>query len=201
MITQLLPAMYREEVIAKALREYRDRLKGNLDANKIRQRELLDAIAEHQLTLQTLSNLLKGKQEIIVQTKVESPAPSVERQTVRETAVEVKVNDVGAPARPDRKGYSREKLKAVAYPLIEMQLADESFEVSRIRELLDNLEPDIKHTYEAAWNLCNDLLREGKLKQAGIKKGEKGVVRLFQLRNLGRNNRSNNNKGSAFAGG
>ncbi len=194
--------MYREEVIAKALREYRDRLKSNLDSNKTRQRELLDTIAEHQLTLQTLSNLLKGKQTLVEQAKAESPSPPVEPQTVQEATTEVKINDVKpAPVQSDRKGYSREKLKAVAFPIIETQLADESFEVSRIRDLLDNLEPEVNHTYEAAWNLCNDLLREGKLKQAGIKKGEKGVVRLFQLRNPGRNNRLNNNRESAFAGG
>ena len=70
----------------------------------------------------------------------------------------------------------------MAFPFITSRFSEEPFEVSKIRDLMDELEPEISHTYEAAWNLCNDLLREGKLKQAGLRRLPKGIVRLFMLK-------------------
>ena len=89
--------------------------------------------------------------------------------------------EVSLPA-PEKKGWSREKLKTIAFPVIKSRFLDDPFEVSKVRDLLDEMEPSVPHSYESAWNLCNDLLREGKLKQAGMKKLPKGVVRLFKLK-------------------
>jgi len=174
--------MYREEVIAKALRELRDKLKTSLEANKARQRELVESIAEHQLAMRTLSSLVRTKQTpaippaTISTPPVATPGPVAFAPPMKSIPVGT-MTIVG-----DRKGASRDKLKAMAFPIMKSRFQDEPFEVSKIRELLDELEPEFTHSYEAAWNLCNDLLREGKLKPAGIKKLPKGVARLFKLK-------------------
>ena len=174
--------MYREEVIAKALRELRDKLKTSLEANKTRQRELVESIAEHQLAMRTLSSLVRTKQTPTIPPAVAS-APPVAAPGPVSFAPPMKSIPVATIANvSDRKGASREKLKAIAFPIIRSRFQDEPFEVSKIRDLLDELEPEVTHSYEAAWNLCNDLLREGKLKPAGIKKLPKGVARLFKLK-------------------
>lgn len=186
--------MYREEVIAKALKELRDKLKASLDANKMRQRELLESVAEHELAMKTLSQLVRTKQA-----PSGSPAPPVAPAANPPTVHAVEAH-VERPATEtvvmaaEKRGFTREKLKGIAFPLIQSRFRDEPFEVSKIRELLDEMEPETSHSYEAAWNLCNDLLREGKLKQAGIKKLTKGVARLFKLKTAATNNRSLNEK-------
>jgi len=175
--------MYREEVIAKALREHREKLNAELQKNKIRQKELNEHLAEHQLAIRTLSSLVKGKSQpseqvttAQVQGTGEAPstaaAPPQDASRPSEAAIHI----------TERKGYTRDKLKSVVFPHIQSRFADEPFEVSRVRDILDELEPEVSHTYEAAWNICNDLLREGKLKQAGIKRLPKGIVRLFVLK-------------------
>lgn len=178
-----LAAMYREEVIAKALREHRDKLSAELTRNKNRQKELNEHLAEHQLAIRTLSTLVR------VRTQPELPHAAEHERTVASASV-ASILEMPVAREPvqtfvratDRKGWSREKLKSVAFPYIQSRFAAEPFEVSKVRDLLDELEPEVSHTYESAWNLCNDLLREGKLKQAGIRRLPKGIVRLFTLR-------------------
>ena len=174
--------MYREEVIAKALRELRDKLKTSLEANKMRQRELVESIAEHQLAMRTLSSLVKTKQAPTISPAVPSPPRASEPEPVSFSPPLKSIPVATMTNIGDRKGYSREKLKSLAFPIMRSRFQEEPFEVSKIRDLLDELEPDVSHSYEAAWNLCNDLLREGKLKPAGIKKLPKGVARLFKLK-------------------
>lgn len=183
-------AMYREEVIAKALREHREKLNAELQKNRSRQKDLNEHLAEHQLAIRTLSTLVKGKSspaerttpgQVPLPTAAPFAAPIHPQDAVR---------PVEAVARaPERRGYTRDKLKAVTFPHIQSRFADEPFEVSKVRDLLDELEPEVSHTYEAAWNLCNDMLREGKLKQAGIRKLPKGIVRLFVLKSSAAGNR------------
>jgi hypothetical protein len=182
--------MYREEVIAKALREHREKLNAELLKNRSKQKELNEHLAEHQLAIRTLSTLVKGKSSPVDQIPpgqappmtATTPAPLAMTPTAARPA------EVVARA-PERKGFTRDKMKAVAFPHIQSKFAEEPFEVSKVRDLLDELEPEVSHTYEAAWNLCNDLLREGKLKQAGIRKLPKGIVRLFVLKNSTAGNR------------
>ena len=182
--------MYREEVIAKALREHREKLNAELQKNKSRQKELSERMAEHQLEIRTLSTLVMTKSSptghgVPAQQSVPAaatpPAALSSQESVRPADTVTSV--------PGRKGYARDKLKAVAFPFIQSRFSGEPFEVSRVRDLLDELEPEVSHTYEAAWNLCNDLLREGKLKQAGIRRLPKGIVRLFVLKSPAAGNR------------
>jgi hypothetical protein len=175
--------MYREEVIAKALREHREKLNSELLKNRSRQKELSERLAEYQLAIRTLSTLVSSKSQPAEQA---IPPPSVTRSAVREEAATAPPSAAPRPEvvfrASERKSLSRDKLKAAAFPHIQSRFADEPFEVSTVRDLLDELEPEVSHTYEAAWNLCNDLLREGKLKQAGLRKLPKGIVRLFVLK-------------------
>jgi hypothetical protein len=182
--------MYREEVIAKALREHREKLNAELLKNRSRQKELNEHLTEHQLAIRTLSTLVKGKSSPTERTTpgqvpLPTAAPPVGVTTAPAAARPAEV----AVWAPERKGYTRDKLKAVAFPHIQSRFANEPFEVSKVRDLLDELEPEVSHTYEAAWNLCNDMLREGKLKQAGIRKLPKGIVRLFVLKSSAAGNR------------
>ncbi len=197
-----LAAMYREEVIAKALREHRDKLNAELTKNKNRQKELHEHLAEHQLAIRTLSTLVK------VRTQPELPHAAEHERTVA-SAPGAPILEMPVAREPvqtfvratDRKGWSRDKLKSVAFPYIQSRFTEEPFEVSKVRDLLDELEPEVSHTYEAAWNLCNDLLREGKLKQAGIRRLPKGIVRLFTLRSAPVNNRPPAQQSSMLAEG
>ncbi len=190
LITITMSLMQREEVIAKALREYRDKLSADLEASRSRQKQLVEMLAEHQLTIKTIASLSMTQTPTID----DRPAVAVENVTV---VKEEPVAGVEADSRPavstivnvERKGYSRDKLRALAYPRIQERFAETPFEVASVRELLDEMEPNVKHSYEVAWNLCNDLIREGKLKQAGIRRLPKGIVRLFTLKSSTANHR------------
>jgi len=197
-------AMYREEVVAKALREHREKLSSELTRNRSRQKELVEHLAEHQLAIRTLSTLVHGR---AAQAQPVAPAlPPPERlaaarvpESVQEpsaaTAVEVPSIQI-----IEKRGYSRDKLKIVAFPFMQARFGEEPFEVSKVRDLLDEIETEVTHTYEAAWNLCNDLLRDGKLKQAAVRNLPKGIVRLFVLRDNSKNHRPAAQQSPALAG-
>jgi len=181
--------MYREEVIAKALREHKDKLNAALVKNRNRQKELLECIEENQLAVKTLDSMVRGmgqEKNHMAEAALPSVAPNLASVQTVAAMVEYKPPAEQQP-RPytqtvERRGMTRDRLKAVAFPYITSRFAEEPFEVSKVRDLLDELEPEVSHTYEAAWNLCNDLLREGKLKQAGLRRLPKGIVRLFTLK-------------------
>jgi len=194
--------MQREEAIAKALREYREKLVAELDTTKKKQKELIEKLAESQLAINTLSTLVKVKvkspaqnQELkIIEPRPTPAKPIPEPKLSPETIETVQIS-------ADRKGHSREKLKSLAFPIIQSRFSDSPFEVSKVRDMLDEIEPEVPHSYEVAWNLCNDLLREGKLKQAGLRRLPKGVVRLFKLRGIADKNHNDSQTHSVVAGG
>ncbi len=198
-------AMYREEVVAKALREHREKLSSELTRNRIRQKELSEHLAEHHLSIRTLSTLVHGRaqQAQPVALVVHPPEPAAAWRVAVPVHAPMASPATEAPTIrvAERKGYTREKLKIVAFPFMQARFGEEPFEVSKVRDLLDEIEAEVTHTYEAAWNLCNDLLREGKLRQSAIKSLPKGIVRLFVLRNNSKSNRPAAQAGSALAEG
>jgi hypothetical protein len=169
----------RDRMVLEALLERRlelDEERKKLDADMAKLRTDSDRLAAELLILDEMLGTTKAETRVTFATVAAQTAPSFP------TAATASPPPPPAPRRPAahvkfRKGSVGQKI----WPTVVQRYGEVEFGVDEVVALLGEESPDTKHTYEAAWRLCNELIERKVLLVTSQSKSGRGFTKRFRI--------------------
>jgi len=174
-------AVSRDRMILEALLERRmelDEERKRLDTDMAKLRTESDRLAAELLILEEMLGTTKSETRVTF-ASVAAQAPGPAFPTAASPAA-APVQHV--PRRPAAHvKFRKGSVGSLLWPTIVQRHSEGEFGVEEVVALLTELSPETKHSYEAAWRLCNELIERKVLVVTSQSKSGRGFTKRFRI--------------------